>query len=192
MRVLRGFAAPSLLLFALAAEASPSASDATPLEVADTAAPSFASEADAAAFLSEALPAATAANPKYRTPGADYDRRWLIKTVEFSRGERGAIVTMDEAFEDYRGGALVSSGTHQAAFSVNDVTITPETAEDVADTGAKAQGVLFACVGEPCIQAVWDGQKSVSARTDVYVEDAQRRDHILAAFLALQGKADSR
>ena len=194
MRVLRGFAAPSLLLFALAAEASPSASDVTPLEVkvADTAIPSFASEADAAAFLSEALPAATAANPKYRTPGTDYDRRWLIKTVEFSRGERGAIVTMDEAFEDYRDGALVSRGTHQAAFSVNDVAITLETAEDVADTGAKAQGVLFTCVGEPCIQSVWDGQKSVSARTDVYVQDAQRRDQILAAFLALQGKADSR
>lgn len=194
MRVLRGSAAPSLLLFALAAGAPPSVLDVTPLEVkvADTAVPSFASEADAAAFLSEALPAATAANPKYRTPGADYDRRWLIKTVEFSRGERGAIATIDEAFEDYRNGALVSRGTHQAAFSVNDVAITLETAEDVADTGAKAQGVLFTCVGEPCIQSVWDGQKSVSARTDVYVQDAQRRDQILAAFLALQGKADSR
>src|SRR5271157_743588 len=135
MRVLRGSAAPSLLLFALAAGAPPSVLDVTPLEVkvADTAVPSFASEADAAAFLSDALPAATAANPKYHTPGTDYDRRWLIKTVEFSRGENGVIVAMDEAFEDYRNGALVSRGAHQATFALNDVAIAPETTEDLAD-----------------------------------------------------------
>jgi len=186
-----GFAAHFLLLFGLAAAASPATSNAKPREVkvADTAVRSFASAADAEAFLSDALPAATAVNPKYHTPGTDYERRWLIKTVEFSRGENGVIVAMDEAFEDYRDGALVSRGAHQATFALNDVAIAPETTEDLVDTGAKAQGVLFKCFGQPCVQAVWDGQKSVSAKTDVYIQDPAQRDQILSAFRALQASS---
>ncbi len=190
MRVMTmGLAARFLLLFGLAAAASPATADAKPLEVkvADTAVRSFASAAEAEAFLSDALPAATAANPKYHTPGTDYDRRWLIKTVGFSRGENGVIVAMDEAFEDYRKGALVSRGEHQATFALNDVAISPEITEDLADTGAKAQGVLFKCFGQPCVQAVWDGQKSVSDKTDVYIQEAGQRDQILTAFRALRG-----
>lgn len=192
MRVVTmGFAARSFLLVGLAA--APSHATSLEVRVADTAARSFASTAEAEAFLSDALPKATAANPKYRTPGTDYDRRWLIKAVEFSRSENGVVVAMDEAFEDYREGALVSQGSHQATFAINDVAIALETTEDLTDTGAKAQGVLFKCRGQPCVQAVWDGQKSVSPKTDVYIQDAGQRDQILDAFQALQqGKAESR
>ncbi len=160
--------------------------------MAETAVQSFASKANAEAFLSDAVPAATAANPKYRTPGAGTERRWLVKTIEFSRSEGGAIVSIDEEFEDDRNGALVSRGTHEAKFAIDDVAISLETTDDVADTGARAQGVLFKCVGPPCIEAVWDGQKSVSAATDIYIRDERRRDQILAAFRALQGKAEPR
>src|SRR5208337_5154062 len=171
MRVITmGFAALVVLSLGFAAAASGASSLAAPSEVqvAETAARSFASKADAEAFLSDAVPAATAANPKYRTPGTDYDRRWLTRKIEFSGGEGGAIVSTDEVFEDTRNGAIVSRGAHQAKFAIDDVTISPETTDDVAGTGAKAQGVLFNCVGQPCIQAVWDGQKSVSASTDIY------------------------
>ncbi|HZZ63437.1 MAG TPA: hypothetical protein VFE63_20105 [Roseiarcus sp.] len=169
---------------------TPSTAD-TSMEVhmANSSAPTFVSRADAEAFLSHALPAATAANPKYHTPGADYDRRWLIKSITFPRAEGGGVVvSIDESFEDYRAGALVSRGTHQARFPIDDVTISPERAEDLSENGGKAEGVLFQCVGAACIHAVWDGKPSLSARTDIYVEDANLRDGILSAFRALQGK----
>ena len=50
-----------------------------------------------------ALPAATAANPKYRSQGSDLERRWLTKEIEFHRGENGGLtVSTRESFEDYR------------------------------------------------------------------------------------------
>jgi len=155
----------------------------------DNSALTFASRADAEAFLAHALPAATAANPKYRTPGADYDRRWLIKSITFPRTEGGGVVvSIDETFEDYRDGALNSQGTHQARFAIDDVTISPETTDDISEKGEKAQGVLFQCVSAACIHAVWDGKPSLSARTDVYVQEANLRHRILSAFRALQEK----
>ena len=85
----------------------------------------------------------------------------------------GLIVSTDEDFEDYRNGALISRGTHQATFAIDDVTISPETADqDTTENGEKAMGVIFRCVGAPCIQAVWDGQKSASAWTDIYLQEA--------------------
>jgi hypothetical protein len=189
-----GFAVLAVSLLGFDAVASATSSSSAPLRIqmAEAAVQPFASKADAEAFLSGALPVATAANPNYRTPGADYERRWLIRKIEFFRGEGGAIVSIDEAFEDYRNGALVSRGTHEAKFGIDDVAISLETTEDVAGAGAKAQGVLFKCVGRPCIEAVWDGHKSVSASTDIYIQDERRREQILAAFRALQGTANSR
>ena len=160
------------------------------IRLAENSAPTFASEADAQAFLSTALPAATAANPKYHTPGTDYDRRWLIKTVTFSRADTGGIIiSLDEDFEDYRGGGLASRGTHQARFAIDDVTISPETTDDLSDEGEKALGVLFQCAGAPCVHAVWDGKPSVSTRTDIYIQDANQRERILSAFRALKKEA---
>jgi len=182
----------AVTLVAMLAEGSSisSAAEATvEVQMGDNPAPTFASQTDAEAFLSGALPAATAANPKYRTPGTDYDRRWPIKTVTFSRAEGdGVIVSTDEDFEDYRGGALVSRGTHQARFAIDDVKISPETTDDVSEKGEKARGVLFQCVGAPCVHAVWDGKQSVSARTDIYVQDSNQRERILSAFRVLQEK----
>jgi hypothetical protein len=163
------------------------------VQMADDLVPKFASQRDAEAFLSDALPAATAANPKYRTPGTDYDRRWLVRTITFSRAEGGGvIVSADEDFEDFRDGALVSRGTHQASFAIDDVKISPEAADDVSEKGEKALGVLFQCVGAPCIRAVWDGHPLASARTDIYIQDSNQRERILSAFRALQEKAASR
>jgi hypothetical protein len=156
------------------------------IRLAENSVPTFASEADAEAFLSVALPSATAANPKYRTPGTNYDRRWLIKTLTFSRADRGGIiVSLDEEFEDYRGGAIVSQGMHQARFAIGDVKISNETTDDVSDKGERALGLLFQCA----VHAVWDGKPSVSTRTNIYIQDANQRERILSAFRALKKEA---
>ena len=87
------------------------------------------------------------------------------------------IVSTDEDIEDYRDGSLSSRGTHEATFAIDDVTVSPETSDqDTTESGEKAMGVIFRCVGAPCIEAVWDGQKSMSAWTDIYVQDAKSRD----------------
>ena len=179
-------AATLLATVAMLSEGSstPVAAEATmEAQMTDNSVPTFASRTDAEAFLSDALPAATAANPKYRTPGTDYDRRWLVKRITFSRAEAGGvIVSIDEDFEDYRDGALFSHGTHQAKFAIDDVEISAETADDVSEKGEKALGVLFQCAGAPCVNAVWDGHPSVSARTDIYVQDANQREESSPLF----------
>jgi hypothetical protein len=141
----------------------------------------FASKSEAEAFLDRALPAATAANPKYRSPGSDIETRWLS----------GVVVSTAEAIEDYRAGALSAQRTHAATFAVDDVAISEETADDLGENGEKARGVLFTCVGAPRIEAVWAGEKSTSASTDVYLQDDTQRRQILDAFRALQEKSAS-
>ena len=154
------------------------------------AAGSFASPSEAEAFLTRALPAATAANPKYRSPGSEVERRWLTKEIAFRRGEKGGvIVSTHELIEDYRASALTSEGTHEATFEIDDVRLSDEVSDDVAENGGNARGVMFRCIGAPCIQAIWSGAKSVSASTDIYVQDASQRHRILAAFQALQRDA---
>lgn len=128
---------------------------------------SSASSAQAEAFLSHAIPAATAANPKYRSSGEDILTQWLTKSVSFRDAEGGGvIVSTRETNDQYRNGALVKPGTHEATFAIDDVTVSLETSDqDVTESGEKAEGVLFRCIGAPCIEAVWDGQKSMSAWT---------------------------
>lgn len=163
------------------------------VRLAGNSASTFASRSQAETFLSETLPAATAANPKYRTPGADYDRRWLIKTVTFPRADDGGlVVSLDEDFVDYRNGAVASRGAHEARFAIDAVMISPETTDDATERGEKAKGVLFQCPGAPCVHAVWDGKPSVSAQTDIYIQDARLRERILSAFQALQNNGASR
>jgi len=173
--------------------ATPMVAASTQVRMAENSVSTFAAQAQAEAFLSKALPTATAANPKYRTPGTDYDRRWLIKTVAFSRADDGGVVvSLGEDFDDYRNGALVSRGSHQARFALREVAISVETADDLSEHGQKAQGILFRCLGAPCVHAVWDGKPSVSARTDIYIQDAAERQKILSALQALQKKGASR
>jgi hypothetical protein len=173
--------------------ASPQEAKTAHAAMKSAAAGSFASRTEAERFLTRALPAATAANPKYRSPGSDLERRWLTREIAFHERENGGVaVSTRETFEDYRAGALTSEGTHEATFAIDDVSISDEVADDVAEDGGKARGVMFSCLGPPCIQAVWSGAKSVSASTDVYVQDAAKRHRILAAFRALQRKVHPR
>ena len=151
----------------------------------------FRSSREAGAYLARALPAATETNPKYRSPGSDALRRWRTLSAGFHDGEDGVIVSTREAFEDYRNGALSGGGTHEAAFAIDDVRVSDETADDLTESGEKAQGILFTCLRAPCISAVWDGEKSMADKTDIYIQDAAERAHILAAFQALRRKSEA-
>ncbi len=154
----------------------------------------FGSAAEAEAFLSDAVPAATAANPRYRSPNSDVETRWLTRTISFKRSASGGvIVSTDEEVEDYRNGAQSSKGGHQATFAIDDVAISLETsAQDTTAAGEKAQGVLFRCAVAACIDAVWDGKPSTSAWTDIYVNDPAERERIFDAFRALQTEPGTR
>jgi hypothetical protein len=190
-----GYAAPLVAVFGLSAilPVSMTTALASEVKLAD-AAQAFASKAEADAFLSRAVPAATAANPVYRSPGKDVATCWLTKSIAFRQSQSGGpIVSTDEDIEDYRDGSLNSRGTHQAIFPIDDVTVSLESSDqDATESGEKAMGVIFRCVGAPCIEAVWDGRKSTSAWTDIYVQDAGSRNQILAAFQALQRGASSK
>jgi len=195
----RRFAGSLWAAFLIGAAWSISSSRATPGEInmADNAAKpaaagSFASKSEAEAFLARVLPAATAANPKYRSPGSDIETRWLTKKISFRDREGGGVVVLTaESVEDYRAGALSAQRTHTATFAVDDVAISEETADDLAENGEKARGVLFTCVGAPCIEAVWGGERSTSASTDVYLQDETQRRQMVDAFRALQEKSAS-
>ena len=192
MRLLRmGFVAPlaaiQLGVFASVYFALAWASE---VKMADSGDAPFASSAEAEAFLSRAIPAATAANPKFRSPGEDVLTQWLMKSVSFREAEGGGvIVSTRETNNQYLNGALVKPGTHETTFAIDDVTVSLETSDqDVTEGGEKAQGVLFRCIGAPCIEAVWDGHKSTSAWTDIYLQEPKSRARIFAAFQALQRK----
>ena len=118
---------------------------ASEVKMADSDDASFASKAEAEAFLSRAIPAATAANPKYRSPGEDVLTQWLTKSVSFREAQGGGvIVSTHETNDQYRNGALVKPGTHEATFAIDDVTVSLETSDqDVTEDGEKAKGVLF-------------------------------------------------
>jgi len=167
---------------------------ASEFHVADNPSPSFASKAEAEAFLKRALPAATAANPRYRSPKGGVETRWLTKSISFDLNNAGGVVvSTDEEFEEYRGGTLKSRGTHEAKFALDEVTISLETSPaDTTDAGEKALGVIFKCLGAPCIEATWNGKASMSASTDIYLQNAAAREQILAAFQALQNKPSAR
>jgi hypothetical protein len=181
------------LIAALAASSNPAPPAPSEIQMADASSGAFASKAEAEAFLSRAVPAATAANPKYRSANGDVETRWLTKTISFRQSESGGtIVSTDEEIEDYRNRSQTSKGSHQAAFAIDDVEISLETsAQDTTDAGEKARGVIFRCVGAPCIKAVWNGKPSTSSSTDIYLNDPSERERIFQAFRALQTKVDS-
>ena len=193
------FVAPLLAVLGIGGAVETHASPASPLKtrMVDNAMKSataglFASSAEAEAFLTRVLPAATVANLKYRSPGSDAETRWLTKTITFQTNRNGGVVaSMHESMDQYSGGVLTSQGTHDATFAIDDVKISEEIGDDVAENGERARGVMFRCVGSPCIQAVWGGEKSVSASTDIFIQDATQRGQILVAFQALQRKTDS-
>jgi hypothetical protein len=191
--------APLLATFLIGAASSISPPPARPADtdVADDATNSsavgaFASKSEAEAFLLRMLPAATAANPKYRSPGSEVETRWLTEKISFKENENGVvIVSTSESVEDYRGDARSGLRTHTATFASDDVAISEETTDDLAENGEMARGVLFKCVGPPCIEAGSSGEISTSDSTDIYLQDDTQRRRILAAFQALQRKSAS-
>ena len=193
----RRFRGPLWTAFAIGAmicssRATPGEIDRTDNAAKPAAAGSFASKSEAEAFLAHALPAATAANPKYRSIGSDIETRWLTKKIGFRDKEGGGvIVSTSESVEDYRAGALSAQRTHAATFALDDVAISEETADDLAENGEKARGVLFTCIRAPCIEAVWGGEKSTSPSTDVYLQNETQRRQIIDAFRTLQQKSAS-
>jgi hypothetical protein len=142
-RALGRLAAPLVAMgaigWALLALAQIVKADGAPIATVD----SFTSKSEVGAFLAGALAAATAANPKYRSPGS--------------------VVSTDESVDDYHDGARTARRTHQAEFAIDEVAISEETADDLAETGDRARGVLFKCVAAPYIEAVWSGERSLSA-----------------------------
>jgi hypothetical protein len=147
---------------------------------------SFASKAEAEAYLAHALLAATAANASYKAANSDIATRWLTKAIMFRAADGGIVVSMNEEVLDYRGDALVREGTHDTEFAIDatDVALIDESGAIVGNLVA-AEGVLFKCRGAPCIQTARDGQKSVEAATDISIDDLGERGRIYSAFRAL-------
>jgi hypothetical protein len=173
-----GFAAAAAAL----AIASAPASEAQGTENAP-----FANSAETEAYLTATVPEAVAANPKYRAKVTGALTRWTLKSIAFGKTPDDSVeVSTDESFEEYRGGK-VTPGTHRARFPIDDVTVENEVSDfDTTESGAPALGVIFRCKGAPCIHANWNGDDSMSAWTDIYIDDAKTRERVLAAFQALK------
>jgi hypothetical protein len=141
--------------------------------------------------LARTLPLATAGNPKYYSKADKVETRWLTKSIVFSDGVpgHGIQVSTDEEYTEVRAG-VPTPGTHQAVFSLGDVSISMETSDtDFTEAGEPALGIIFKCVAPKCIQAKWSGQASSSDWTDIYLQDATLRARILAAFEFLKSSA---
>jgi hypothetical protein len=150
--------------------------------------PAFPSRKDAEDFLARTLPLATAGNPKYYSKADKVETRWLTKSIAFSDAVpgQGIQVSTDEEYTEVRAG-VATPGTHQAVFSLGDVSITLETSDtDFTEAGEPALGIIFKCAAPQCIQAKWSGQASSSDWTDIYLQDATLRARILAAFEFLE------
>ena len=147
----------------------------------------FANPSEAEAYLTATVPEAVAANPKYRAKGTGDLTRWTIRAIAFGKAQDGSVeVSTDETFDEYKGGK-VFPGTHHARFPIDDVTVEAEVSDaDTTESGAPALGVIFRCKGAPCIHANWNGEDSMSAWTDIYINDTNTRERVLAAFQALK------
>ena len=151
----------------------------------------FPSRTDAEDFLARTLPLATAGNPRYYSKADKVETRWLTKSIAFSDGApgQGIQVSTDEEYTEVRAG-VPTPGTHQAVFSLGDVSISMETSDtDFTEAGEPALGIIFECTAPKCIQAKWSGQASSSTSTDIYLQDATLRARILAAFEFLKSGA---
>lgn len=152
-----------------------------------TAAAALESRAAAEAYLARALPEATAANPAYKDPGSDIETRWLTKTVAFRKGEDGGlVVAMHEDVLKYRGGALISQGTHDTEVPLDVTGVGLISAAWLpVESLDEAAGILFRCPKGDCIRSVDDGKPSMKAQTDITITDRETRASLYAAFKAL-------
>jgi hypothetical protein len=140
-------------------------------------------------FLAEALPAATAANPKFRT-GEGVLSAWITRTVKFedAKGSNDVIVSMSEDALEFRNGAQTATNSHDVAFSLGAVAITERRdLGTIAETGEPAMSVMFQCNAGKCIRAAYDGKPADVDMTDISIQDAAARAKVLAAFQMLKG-----
>ena len=155
--------------------------------MADETADTFATRAQAEDYLAQALPRATAQNPKYTAKADGGVSQWLTDALTFAADAKGAVeVTMRESYAVTKSGAT-TPGKHEAAFRLADVDIADFSApHDITPEGAPARGVIFTCRKPQCIAARWSGQPSQADKTDIYIQDDETRAKILAAFRRLQ------
>jgi hypothetical protein len=147
---------------------------------------SFESRQAAEDFIRDALPRATAANPRYLTKSEGIETRWLTKSVRFDEGPSGIRVSMDEGYTRFKSGES-TVGTHQAVFSLADVDIYASTEPgDVTPGGEPAMVVMFACAAPKCVSATWNGKAGAADDTDVSVQDGALLARIVAAFRYLK------
>ena len=147
----------------------------------------FISRAAAESYIAHALPAATAANPKYKDPNGDLETQWLTQSVTFGKSREGGIqLHMRELVLKYRGDKVVSKGIHSADFPI-DVTgvgliSAAWTQVDLLDA---AVGILFKCPNDPCIGTHRDGKASIEQQTDITISDRAMLAKLYSAFRAL-------
>jgi hypothetical protein len=152
----------------------------------------FASKEAAEAFLSEALPRATAANPKYRSGAEGVLSAWLTKAIKFGKPKdsNDLIVSMHEDALEFRNGARTGQSSHDTEFSLGAVTISERRDEGTLDENGKpALAILFQCNAGKCIQASYGGKPAAADFTDISIQDAALRAQILAAFQMLKDPA---
>jgi hypothetical protein len=149
----------------------------------------FASKEGAKAFLAEALPRATAGNPKYRSSAEGVLSAWITRSIKFenAKDSNDLIVSMTEDALEFRGGAQTARGTHDTQFVLGAVTISERRDEGTLDENGKpALAILFQCASGKCIRAVYDGEPTMVDLTDISIQDAKLRAEILAAFQMLE------
>jgi hypothetical protein len=152
----------------------------------------FASKEEAQAFLTKALPLATADNPKYRS-GEGALTQWLTREIAFGPGKtaKGVSVAMKEDILEFRNGAQSATGTHEVQFAIEDVQISELTdSKDLTENGDKAVGVIFRCISGKCIAGKWSGAPTPADWSDISIQDSSLRAKILAAFQMLKRAAD--
>ena len=149
----------------------------------------FASHAQAMAYLADALPKASRQNPEYVAKSDGTVSRWATDAVHFSAADGGAVVIeMRESYTQTQGGKT-SPGEHEAKFSLADVDISDLTDPAYATpSGEPARALLFVCKTAGCIAAKWSGQASKADKSDISIQDDVTRAKLLAAFRALQAK----
>lgn len=149
----------------------------------------------AEAFLAKALPAATAANPKYRSGDGGELTAWLTKSIRFAPTAKlgGVSVAMSEEAVAFRDGARSAVNAHEATFAIEDVHISEyRYPADVTEAGEPAIGILIKCDSGKCIRSKWNGAESSTDQADLYVYDATARAKILEAFNTLKNAAGNR
>jgi hypothetical protein len=148
----------------------------------------FSSREEAEAYLTKALPLATAANPKYRSANGVLTQ-WLTRSIAFapSRNPNGISVAMSEDILDFRNGVEIRKGAHETQFLIEDVRVSElKDSKDLTENGEKAEGIIFNCASGKCVSATWNGTPSSSEWTDISLQNAETREKILVAFQALK------